>query len=56
MMNSSMIFHNIFLKSSIQKKPQLLIDFHNQEDQEMIAKKIRIVSANRTEKRMRSPT
>ena len=62
MMNSSMIFHNIFLRSSIQKRPLLLIDFHNQE---MIAKKIKIstvraeatlLSAYKTKIRMRSLT
>ena len=65
MMNSSMIFHSIFLRSSIQKRPQLLTDFRNQEDQEMIAKKIKIstvraeatlLSAYKTKIRMRSPT
>ena len=65
MMNSSMIFHSIFLRSNIQKRPQLLTDFRNQEDQEMKAKKIKIstvraeatlLSAYRTEIRMRSPT
>ena len=74
MMNSSMIFHSIFLRSKqgtrgpyrpIQKRPQLLTDFRNQEDQEMIAKKIKIstvraeatlLSAYKTKIRMRSPT
>jgi hypothetical protein len=50
MMSFSMIFLSIFQKSNIQKKPLLLIDFHNQE---MISKLIRIVLANKTEKKMR---
>ena len=51
MTSFSMIFHNIFQRSNIQKKPLLLIDFRNQE---MIAKWIKIISAYKTEIRMRS--
>ena len=52
MTSFSMIFRSIFQKSNIQKKPLLLIDFRNQE---MIAKWIKIISAYKTEIRMRSP-
>ena len=61
MTSFSMIFLSIFLRSNIQKKPLLLIDFRNQE---MIAKWIKIspvraettfLSAYKTEIRMRSP-
>ena len=52
MTSFSMIFLSIFQRSNIQKRLLLLIDFRNQE---MIAKWIKIISAYKTEIRMRSP-